>query len=177
MKSSYRSGEGRNPEGKENKLWSPVFVGMAFVAGFFLVSCFSPKPAMASTNMIVSVTPASTSWGWNDLVGWINFNAYSNITVYANQMTGYASSSVGPVSLDCGTSPIGNICAAIPYGVTNSTTSVGILSGWAWNTQIGWIIFNWKRYQPGVLQQLMRLELQRVYRPTRECSMARVERS
>ena len=53
--------------------------------------------------------------------------------------TGYASSSAGDISLDCKTSPGGDICATSSYGVISD--AVGNYSGWAWNDTYGWISF------------------------------------
>lgn len=129
-----------------NAIKKNFFFASLATGGFFLVLFFSPASAMASTNLTNTVSPASTSWGWNDIVGWINFNTYANITVSATQLTGYASSSIGPISLDCGTSPAGNICSSGNgnYKVVNASgTAVGNLSGWAWNDTIGWTTFFW----------------------------------
>ena len=120
------------------------FLIISLVAGgFFLALCFSPAPAMAATNMTNLMSP-STSWGWNPVVGWINFNTYNDVTVSANNMVGFASSSAGPISLDCGTP---GICSAQNgnYTVLNASgTAEGNLSGWAWNDKIGWITFFWE---------------------------------
>ena len=109
-------------------------------AGFFLTLYFLPSLALASTNISAA---AGQHWAWNDIIGWIDFynGGTSNITVSASQLTGNASSSVGPISLDCGTA-IGWSCSSQNgnYKVTNSSN--GTLSGWAWNDTIGWISFN-----------------------------------
>jgi len=110
--------------------------------GFFFAFCFSPAPVMAATNMTNLMSP-STSWGWNSVIGWINFNTYNDVTVSANNMVGFASSSAGPISLDCGTP---GICSSQNgnYTVQNASgTAEGNLSGWAWNDKIGWITFFW----------------------------------
>jgi hypothetical protein len=123
-------------------------------AGFFFALCFLPSSAFASTN-ISSV--ANQHWAWNDLIGWINFYSTGNVTINASQLTGYATSSAGPISVDCATSPSGNICApangnykvvncATPAGssacTANGNLASGVLVGWAWNDLIGWISFN-----------------------------------
>ena len=105
------------------------------VLGAFMLA---PAHALAATN-ISSAT--GQYWAWNDEVGWINFYTTGNVTVSAAQLTGYASSSVGYISLDCGTSPNGNICGTSNYKVSNN--GAGNLSGWAWNDTIGWISFYW----------------------------------
>jgi hypothetical protein len=126
---------------KHKKILTMSLLGV----GFFLVAVISPAPARAAGSNLTNIMSPSTSWGWNAIIGWINFNTYGNITVSASQLTGYASSSVGPIALDCGTSPAPN-CAG-PAGnwkVWNASgTAEGNLSGWAWNDKIGWITFYW----------------------------------
>lgn len=90
----------------------------------------------AATNISSSTT---RHWAWNDAIGWINFYSTNNITVSDDQLTGYASSSIGDISLDCATTRNGNICAQSDYRVEND--SVGNLSGWGWNDTYGWISF------------------------------------
>jgi sugar lactone lactonase YvrE len=87
---------------------------------------------------------SSQHWVWNDNIGWIDFYDTQNIIVSSTNLTGYASSSVGSISLDCGTAPNGsggeqNICAKSNYGVSNDGN--GNLAGWAWNDTYGWISF------------------------------------
>lgn len=84
---------------------------------------------------------ATYRYAWNDLVNWIDFGAYGNISLATNATTtGYASSSLGPIALDCATTPAGNICATSLFGVTQD--SAGTLSGFSWNDGAGWISFN-----------------------------------
>jgi len=81
-------------------------------------------------------------WAWNDIIGWIQFsNTGDTMTpnVGDTKLTGYATSSAGEVSLDCGTTSIGDICGTSDYKVIND--GQGNLSGWAWNDQYGWISF------------------------------------
>lgn len=83
-------------------------------------------------------------YAWNDVIGWINFARYGNVTVDST-FTGYVGSNVGDIALNCSSTPNGNICANPPtFGVTKDTsgTSAGTLSGYAWNDAIGWISFN-----------------------------------
>src|SRR5882724_7326137 len=115
----------------------------AFGAGA-LVFVFCPIHfASAATNIVTS--PTSSHWAWNDAIGWIDFYGTStaplSINVGAFGLTGYASSSAGWISLDCTTSPAGNVCngGATSYNVTNDGS--GLLGGWAWNDAIGWISF------------------------------------
>lgn len=77
-------------------------------------------------------------WAWNDIIGWINFHDTHNVLVKSTKISGWASSSVGEISLDCFSSPNGNICATSNYKVLNSG---GHLSGYAWNDIYGWFSF------------------------------------
>lgn len=92
--------------------------------------------ADASTNISSS---GNAHWAWNDAIGWIDFYTPGTVTVGSSGLTGYASSSVGQISLDCATSPSGNICGTSNYTVANDGS--GNLSGWAWNDTVGWISF------------------------------------
>ncbi len=91
----------------------------------------------ASTNISSNV---AEHWAWNDSVGWIDFYTNNTITVTSQKVTGYASSSIGDISFDCATTPIGDICSQSNYKVTND--GAGNLSGWAWNDAYGWISFD-----------------------------------
>jgi hypothetical protein len=79
-------------------------------------------------------------WAWNDVIGWLDFRyaANPNVVVTSSEVQGYALSSVGFISLNCAYGPPGSDCT-IPYSVTNSN---GVLSGWGWSDQIGWVSFN-----------------------------------
>lgn len=96
----------------------------------------SPPPS-ANTNISAVTTE---HWGWNDLIGWIDFYNTDTVKVLSAQLTGYASSSAGDISLDCATTRSGNICGTSNYGVTND--GGGYLSGWGWNDTYGWISFD-----------------------------------
>lgn len=115
-----------------------IFFGMCL----FLLA-FSGIHASASTNINSTTTE---HWAWNDLIGWVNFYNTNSITVSAQELTGYASSSAGDISLDCATTRNGNICGQSNYGVTND--GAGNLSGWAWNDQYGWISFDCNNVNP-----------------------------
>ncbi len=80
-------------------------------------------------------------YAWNDYIGWLDFGYTAGaVSVSSTQMTGYAyNTNVGEISLDCTTSPNGNICATSNYQVARDAS--GNLSGWAWNDEIGWISF------------------------------------
>ncbi len=93
-------------------------------------------------------------WAWGDVPGWIDFYNANTVNVRGDRIEGYASSSLGDVSLDCATTRIGNICATSNYGVCNgpgphnaggncpSGDGSGNLTGWGWNDTLGWISFN-----------------------------------
>lgn len=113
-----------------------IWLGVAAIVFFFGV----PHGAFAATNIN---SAANEHWAWNDLVGWIDFYSNGDVTLLSQNLTGSALSSVSYVSLDCNTSPGGNICGASNYQVKNSGGSTGNLSGWAWNDEVGWITFFW----------------------------------
>lgn len=117
---------------------------IALVAMFGIVSA-----VFAATN-INSAT--ASRMAWNEIFGWADFYATNSVTVTGERIQGYASSSVGEISLDCATSPSGDVCGSSNYfvcnGVYSSSTgsctadASGSLSGYAWNDVIGWISFN-----------------------------------
>lgn len=80
-------------------------------------------------------------YAWNDSTGWWDFGT-GNVNVTSTQLTGSASNiNLSDISLDCATSPAGNICGTYNYKVSHNI-STGDLSGWAWNDSLGWISFN-----------------------------------
>ncbi len=105
----------------------------------------------AATN--INPSPTSSS-AWDDLSGWWDFYHTQTVNVRSTFLQGYASSSIGDVSLDCATTRNGNICGTSNYGVCNGPgphnadgscpngDASGNLTGWGWNDQIGWISFN-----------------------------------
>lgn len=113
---------------------------------FFVFGLLFFVRAEAATN--ISPSP-SEHWAWNDIVGWIDFYNTDSITVASNATTtGYASSSVGDISLDCATTRGDiNICAQSDYGAYND--GAGNLSGWAWSDTYGWISFWCGNHDPG----------------------------
>ena len=86
-------------------------------------------------------------YAWNDVTGWIDFIYYHNITV-GSAITGYAqSSAIGDIALNCNSTPNGNICLTPPGNPAVSDFAVmqdanGIVYGFGWNDQVGWISFN-----------------------------------
>lgn len=79
-------------------------------------------------------------FAWNDVIGWINFYSSGTVQLTSQRLKGYANSVAGEISLDCATSPAGNICGSSNYHVDNN--GAGVLSGFAWNDTYGWISFN-----------------------------------
>lgn len=97
--------------------------------------------ALQSAGAATNIDP-TYRWAWNDLIGWIDLYSTNNVEVSSSKISGYASSSVGYIAFDCATTPNGDICAgpAGDWKVVNNGS--GDLSGWAWNDQIGWLVFN-----------------------------------
>lgn len=121
------------------------------IALVLLLGLLAALRAQAATNISATSTEHSA---WDDTEGWWDFYNTDSVTVYGTRLTGYASSSVGDMSLDCATTASGNICGSSNYGVcngpgphnTDGTCSAGDasgdLTGFAWNDTIGWISFN-----------------------------------
>lgn len=114
----------------KNKITFSIFVLSALTLCLLSV-------ARASTNIVSS--PSTARWAWNDVLAWMDFYITDSVTVLSPGLQGYASSSVGLISLDCATSPAGNICGSSDYQVLNN--GAGLLSGWAWSDAVGWISF------------------------------------
>ena len=102
----------------------------------FSIFYFLTSTAEAATNISATTTE---HYAWNDVIGWVDFYSTGNVNVTSTQLSGYATSSVGFIALDCATSPNGNICGTSNFKVLNDS---GYLSGWAWNDAIGWISFD-----------------------------------
>ena len=81
-------------------------------------------------------------YAWNDSTGWWDFGyPAGNVSVNSTQLIGYAyNTNLAEISLDCATSPNGDICISSSYKVSRDSIT-GDLSGWAWNDSIGWISF------------------------------------
>ena len=101
-----------------------------------IMFCAGSTSVNAATN--ISAT-ASDHWAWNDFIGWIDWYNTNTITVTSDDISGYASSSIEDISLDCATTRIGNICGTSNYKVLND--KIGNLSGWGWSDAYGWISF------------------------------------
>jgi len=113
------------------KVFLTILVVLIVAFGIFLVT----EIAKSVTNI-----DSVNRYAWSDISGWWDFYYYQNVEVDGAALVGYASSSIEEISLDCATSPIGDICSTSNYQVTNPGAN-GNLSGCAWNDQIGWISF------------------------------------
>ena len=113
--------------------------------------------ALAETNI---AAPTAEHAAWNDEVGWLDFYGTDTVIVQGTRVQGYASSSVGPVSFDCATSPNGNICGTSNYGVCNGLNAThevdgtcsngdasGSLIGYAWNDAVGWVSMSCRNHE------------------------------
>ncbi|MEK7089792.1 MAG: hypothetical protein AAB920_03170 [Patescibacteria group bacterium] len=136
-------------------LWLTVAVAIVLA----LLSVMFSLRANAATN----ISPTSTEhFAWDDVVGWWDFYTTNTVNLSSSRMNGYASSSVQEMSLDCFTSPTGNICGTSNYGVCNGLSAThntdgtcsnsdasGWLSGYAWNDAVGWISFSCRNTDAG----------------------------
>ncbi len=112
--------------------WLMAMVGLKFLS----------QGSGSVPNIITTI--AQDGYAWNDSVGWIRFGD-GYVSVGTTGLSGYATTNGGTVSLDCSSSPVGNICGNSNYQVVND--GLGNLSGWAWNDQYGWIAFYWGNTQ------------------------------
>ncbi len=130
-----------------------------FVCAVIFALCFFFETADADTNINSSSTD---HFAWDDVSGWWDFYSTGSVYVWGSRVEGYASSTVGEMSLDCATTPIGNICSSSNYGICNGLNTThntdgtctdadasGDLSGYAWNDTIGWISFSCKNHDEG----------------------------
>lgn len=105
----------------------------------------SGQLTIASTTINLATTTgngvdSTYRYAFNDLIGWIDFGN-GTVTFGANATTtGYGTSNVGDVALDCKTTPAGDICATSLFGVVQDNSNT--LSGFAWNEALGWISMN-----------------------------------
>lgn len=106
----------------------------AFIFGFlFFISAFAV--VFAATNV-----DSVFRYVWNDGPGWFDFFSANSVIVSSSTLQGWADSSIGPLALNCDSTPSGNICSASStWSVANDGS--GNLSGWGWNDTIGWVSF------------------------------------
>lgn len=131
--------------------WIVIALLALGTAALVLVS----NSASAATN-VTSTLP--NYFAWSDVIGWLDFYTNDTVVVGGQEISGYASTTIGPISLDCATTPSGNICGSSNYGVCNgpgphSTDGMcqygdggfstgNKLTGYAWNDSIGWVSMN-----------------------------------
>lgn len=134
--------------------WKIIFwVVIAIIVVLTIFLSVSYRSARASHTTNISAT-STEHFAWDDVDGWWNFYDTDTVVVRGSKLEGYASSSVGDMSLDCFTTASGNICGTSNYGVCNGIAAThntdgtcsnpsadGVLSGYAWNDTIGWISF------------------------------------
>ncbi len=127
-----------------------ILVAIVVAMTLFLILSGAPSAA-ASTNIASSPTSSSA---YDPLDGFWDFYGTQAVLVAGTKISGYASSSVGDLSLDCFTTRNGNLCGTSNYGICNGTNAThnadgscsgadatGALSGFAWNDLVGWISF------------------------------------
>ncbi|MBI3589451.1 MAG: hypothetical protein HY093_03535 [Candidatus Liptonbacteria bacterium] len=135
---------------KRNQIFLAVGLGLAAFS-ILLVREIREAPRVRASN-ITNICPGDSSclgstdhWAWNDIVGWIDFYnppGDPGVLVQSKRVVGWASSSVGDLSLNCentGNSSGNDFCSQSNYKVYNN--GAGYLSGWAWNDVVGWISF------------------------------------
>ncbi len=125
------------------KNWGYFLIGIFVLAilGFFGRDSFTGRWRVQAITNIHSTS--TDHWAWNDIIGWMDFYSPDKVMVGAKGLDGYASSSLGEISLNCGlngnASGMTTICSTSDYKVINN--GAGNLSGWAWNDAVGWISF------------------------------------
>jgi hypothetical protein len=132
---------------KNFKTWILFLIGIVFVVGLISAGLTGTPLSFGATNI---TSTDSGHWAWNDVIGWINFYETDSVMVKPKEIEGWASSSIGVISLNCNpiSNPDGdNLCGIVPYKVLNNGS--GTLSGWAWNDVIGWISFCGNSYDNG----------------------------
>lgn len=114
-------------------------LAIAFFAFFAFSFTFILAHQLGSQN--IDTKSVSEHWAWNDVISWIDLHdpVIHNVEVNANEIKGWANSSVGYIVFNCATTPNGNICGSSNFKVSNDGN--GLLSGWAWSENIGWISF------------------------------------
>lgn len=139
--------------GEMAKLFKIVFWILIALLALLTLFLAAKSNAQAATN---TTSTSPNYYAWDDANHWWDFYHTDTVTVYSTKLEGYASSSLGDLSLDCFTSRNGNICEQSNYGVCQSLVAthdvngncngtsglqIGQLSGFAWNDAIGWVSF------------------------------------
>ena len=96
----------------------------------------------ADTNSGTNISSSDYN-AWSDISGWWDFHSTHTVIVGTSSLSGYASSSVGDIALDCRTTRNGNTCATTNFQVTNPDGG-GELAGCAWNDTDSWVAFSCK---------------------------------
>lgn len=123
---------------------------LSLVLAALMVSPIGVLQVSAATSNISTLD--ADSHAWNDVIGWIDFNDSTNGAVVTDselQQWAVIVSTGTYIALDCATqpSPIGNNCSAqggYDWGVENDGN--GVLSGYAWSDEYGWISFSGANY-------------------------------
>ncbi len=80
------------------------------------LACIIGALSLGLTAIAASNISSSDRWAWNDVIGWIDFKAApDNVNVFGNRLEGYAGSGVGPIALNCNSTPNGNICGVSDF--------------------------------------------------------------
>ncbi|MDP2650657.1 MAG: hypothetical protein Q8P04_01005 [bacterium] len=115
-----------------------------FFISFLLVAAVAwLNPALAAG---ISVT---NRWAWNDVAGWIDLQGAPggpdvDVNVVENKLKNYGvfyNDADEYFSLDCQTTPNGNICSGPSGNWFVSNDTYGDLAGWAWTETYGWVSF------------------------------------
>lgn len=127
-----------NKNFKSKSIFSIRLIGLSALLVLTLFTFLVLKKAEGVSPAYPIHPDPTEHWAWNDIIGWIDFNySGSDITVSSEELTGVASSSWGPIYLNCEDSPFG--CTP-SFRVTNSN-HVGTLDLYAWNDVFGWLRF------------------------------------
>lgn len=115
-------------------LWSLIIIFLIFITAFTILK--------ADTNSGTNISSSDYS-AWSDISGWWDFHGTHTVKVGTSSLSGYASSSIGDIALDCHTTRSGNICSTSNFQVTNPDGG-GELAGCAWNDTNDWVAFSCK---------------------------------
>ncbi|MFH1758994.1 MAG: hypothetical protein ABH822_00320 [Patescibacteria group bacterium] len=117
----------------------------------FLVSSFWFLVSVNASSILpnIDTQDAGYQWAWADVAGWIDFDhglgGNATVKVLGDELQGWADSDIGAIVLNCATTPAGDVCD-VATGNFKVNNNQGILSGWAWNDNIGWISFRGASY-------------------------------
>lgn len=120
-----------------------VFViGLFIIFGLVLLLFSGGVERIEGAAKYYPISSTSTEhWAWNDVIGWIDFNFFPSdplkTWVSSEELRGAASSSLGPVYLNCSDFPDG---CGYSFGVEN-LDHIGTLAYDAWNDIFGRLRF------------------------------------